>query len=426
MTGQPGQIGDAGQAIQRQVRDSDPAIRKAVASRPDISPELLFFLAADTVEAVRREIAANPATPGRADVLLACDPAQGVKAAVLEKAVGRIPPNGAQPDGPLEKFTMQVLTILADDPSPAMRQMLAQAVQALEHVPREVVRGLARDEEPAVAEPVLRHSPQLTDDDLVGVLKVAPTRGRMAAIAQRPDLSHRVADAIVRTDDIDAVALLLGNHSAQIREETLDHILAKAPDRVSWHRPLVYRPNLSGTAVRRLARFVAVSLVEVLQQRDKMDDETAAAVADTLQTRLKKNGESLDDEPDSDAEKTAPAARAAPTGEERARSMFDNGELTEEEVDEAIFQGDRAFVVGALAVLAGVHGSVVETIVNAQSARGVVAIVWKAGLGMRLAMKVQMQIAKIAPATVIKARDGVDFPLTEEELIWQLEFFGAA
>ena len=69
---------------------------------------------------------------------------------------------------------------------------------------------------------------------------------------------------------------------------------------------------------------------------------------------------------------------------------------------------------------------IVEAILNAHSARGVVAIVWKAGLGMRLAMKVQMQIAQIAPGSVVKARDGVDFPLTEEELTWQLEFFGAA
>lgn len=423
MTGSPGHSADGQPALKQQARDSDPETRKGVASRRDASPELLFFLAADTVEEVRREIAANPQTPGQADVLLAKDPAQVVKAALLEKAVGRIPPNGVEPDGPIEKFTLQVLTILSEDSSAPLRQMLAQAVQALEHVPHEVVRGLARDEEAGVAEPVLRHSPQLTDDDLVGVLNVSPTRGRMAAIAQRPDLSHRVADAIVRTDDIDAVAMLLGNDSAQIREETLDHILAKAPDRVSWHRPLVYRPNLPGAAVRRLARFVAVSLVEVLQKRDHMDDETAAAVVDTLRTRLEKNGAPLDDEPASQAAENTPAVAA---GDDRAQHLFDSGDLTEEEVDDAIFQGDRAFVVRALSLLAGVPGSIVETIVNAQSARGVVAIVWKAGLGMRLAMKVQMQIAKIAPASVIKARDGVDYPLTEEELNWQLDFFGAA
>lgn len=410
-------------SAKHQARDSDPEIRKAVASRTDISPELLFFLAADTVEAVRREIAANPATPGQADVLLAGDPADGVRTTVLEKAVGRIPANGTEPDGPLEKFTLQVLKILARDPSPAIRQVLSEAVGSLEHVPHEVVSSLARDEEAGVAEPVLRHSPQLTDEDLVAVLDIAPTRGRMAAIAKRPDLSHRVADAIVRTDDIDAVALLLGNDSAQIREETLDHILAKAPGRKSWHRPLVYRPNLSGAAVRRLARFVAVSLVEVLQQRNEMDDETATAVVETLRERLKKDGAALDDGPD------APAAGADPpteAGGDRARRLFADGALTEEQVDDAIFQGDRAFVLGALALLAGVEEGIVESILNAQSARGVVAIVWKAGLGMRLAMKVQMQIAKIAPAATIKARDGVEYPLSEDELTWQLEFFGAA
>ena len=423
MSGQPQRKPDDrdGQDAKLQARNADPEVRRSVAARADVSPELLFFLAADTAEAVRREIATNPATPGQADLLLAKDPADGVRSAVLEKAVGRIPPNGSAPDGPLEKFTLKVLTVLAEDPSPAMRQMLSEAVQSLEHVPPAVVSSLVRDEVDKVAEPVLRNSPQVTDEDLVTVLKTTPTRGRVAAIAQRPDLSHRVADAVVRTDDIDAVALLLGNESAQIREETLDHILARAPSRKSWHRPLVYRPNLSSAAVRRLARFVAVSLVEVLQQRHEMDEETAEAVVATLRTRLSKNGAQLADEPGD-----ADAKPAGPTGADQARSMHAEGTLTEEEVDDAIFRGDRAFVVHALALLAGVSDAIVEAILNAHSARGVVAIVWKAGLGMRLAMKVQMQIAQIAPSSVVKARDGVDFPMTEEELTWQLEFFGAA
>ena len=114
------------------------------------------------------------------------------------------------------------------------------------------------------------------------------------------------------------------------------------------------------------------------------------------------------------------------TGRQRARDLHADGGLTEEEIDDAIFRGERGFVVAALALLAGVPDSVVEAIVTAQSARGVVAIVWKAGLGMRLAMKVQLQIAQIAPAGVVKARDGIDFPMSEDELTWQLEFFGAA
>ena len=128
----------------------------------------------------------------------------------------------------------------------------------------------------------------------------------------------------------------------------------------------------------------------------------------TLRTRLAKNGAQLADEPDE-----AEAERAGPSGADQARSMHAEGTLTEEEVDDAIFRGDRAFVVHALALLAGVSDGIVEAILNAHSAKGVVAIVWKAGLGMRLAMKVQMQIAQIAPSSVVKARDGVDFPLTE-------------
>ena len=49
------------------------------------------------------------------------------------------------------------------------------------------------------------------------------------AISRRVALGQDVADAIVDTGDIEAVAELLGNASAQIREETLDRIVDQAP-----------------------------------------------------------------------------------------------------------------------------------------------------------------------------------------------------
>ena len=173
-------------AAKQQARDSDPEIRKSVASRTDISPELLFFLAADTVDAVRREIAANPTTPGQADVPAGRRPGRrGQNHGGCRKPSIAFRPTAPSRTARWEKFTLQVLKVLARDPSPAIRQMLSEAVGSLEHVPHEVVSGLALDEEAGVAEPVLRHSPQLTDEDLVAVLDIAPTRGRMAAIARR-------------------------------------------------------------------------------------------------------------------------------------------------------------------------------------------------------------------------------------------------
>ncbi len=400
----------------RQARAADQKVRQALAGRTDVSPEILFFLAADTAAAVRQQIAGNPTTPGRADLLLASDAEADVRSRLLEKLIERIPPNDAKVDGPLETLTLQVLTALAGDRSPAIRRMLAAAMKDLEHAPYGVVKTLARDEQDAVAEPILRHSPQLTDDDLVEIVDGEAASGRVGAIARRPTVSHRVADAIAHTDDVEAIGHLLANDSAQIREQTLDHILAHAPAHASWHRPLVYRPSLPGSAIRTLASFVAASLVEVLQRRDDLDGETADAVADVVRSRIKSDGGS--------AEVANPAGGDG-GGAERARTLHGRGELTEEALDEAIFAGDRAFVTAGLAALSGVAEPVVEQILNAQSARGAVAIVWKSGLSMRLSIKVQLQIARIPPRAVVNARSGVQYPMTEKEMVWQLEFFGA-
>ena len=48
--------------------DPDPAIRKQLAARTDIRPEVLYYLAEDAAPEVRREIATNEQTPAHANV----------------------------------------------------------------------------------------------------------------------------------------------------------------------------------------------------------------------------------------------------------------------------------------------------------------------------------------------------------------------
>ena len=54
--------------------NEDIEVRRNLAARTDIKPEILYFLAEDPDPEVRRRIAANKATPGHADLLLAADP----------------------------------------------------------------------------------------------------------------------------------------------------------------------------------------------------------------------------------------------------------------------------------------------------------------------------------------------------------------
>ncbi len=57
------------------------------------------------------------------------------------------------------------------------------------------------------------------------------------------------------------------------------------------------------------------------------------------------------------------------------------------------------------------------------SAKGMTAVTWKAGLSMRLAQQLQLRLARIAPGSVLKPAAGGKFPLSEDEMGWQIEFF---
>ena len=59
-----------------------------------------------------------------------------------------------------------------------------------------------------------------------------------------------------------------------------------------------------------------------------------------------------------------------------------------------------------------------------RSARAVTALAWRAGLGMRIAFKLQNSIMHLKGADLLPARGGVDFPLTEDEMLWHLGYFG--
>src|SRR3546814_8266588 len=106
--------------------------------------------------------------------------------------------------------------------------MLEETLKDVANFPAHVRLWLARDVDLAVSAPVLQFSPLLTNNDLVEIIESAPVQGALAAIARRHGLAASLCDAVVTTDDVEAIADLLGNSSAQVREETLDYIVERS------------------------------------------------------------------------------------------------------------------------------------------------------------------------------------------------------
>ncbi|HSV28683.1 MAG TPA: DUF2336 domain-containing protein [Candidatus Omnitrophota bacterium] len=395
----------------------DPALRAELAARDDIRPEILYFLAEDTSTEVRRRVAANPNSPPHADLMLAGDQDPAVRSDLAGKIARVAPGLTANEQDRLRRMTYEALEMLARDQIPKIRAILSDTLKDVANAPPEVIRRLARDAEIAVAAPVLQFSPVLTDEDLLEIIESSPIPGALSAISKRSLVNVRVADAIAATDDVDAIAVLLGNSSAQIREETLDRLADRAADIEAWHGPLVNRPHLPSKTATKLARFVASNLLQQLAERKDLPPDAAMAVAAVVRKRL------------DEMEATGPArAEARKAADEtaavmRAKTMHAAGQLNESAVDAALSGGDHPFVTAALALMAQLSQPTLKKIVATQSAKGIVAVAWKAGLSPELSVHLQTKLLRLTSSRVLHPRGGA-YPLTVEEMEWQLEFLG--
>lgn len=434
-------------AAKRMARSKDADVRRQLARRDDARPELLYYLATDAVPEVRREIAANGQTPRQADLVLSGDGDPEVRTGLARKIARLAPGLSADRLDQIERMTLDVLEALARDQTTAVRRILADELQSVATAPASVINRLARDVELSVCGPILRNSPILTDDDLLDIIRHGTPDGALSAIAQRANVGTGVADAIAASDDDAAIATLLDNQSAQIREETLDRVIDRAPQHEPWHGPLVRRPLLPARAAARLASFVADSLLQALRSRTDLGQDAARQIAESVRVRLSRqpagtvtlangaagpSGGGEFDPPWALADDPAPAAAAGPgatpgkPGErpaDRAKRLLAEGKLDETVVATGLADGDRAFVTAALAERIGVPPATIERVLATHSARAVTAMVWRSGLSMRLARQIQLRLAQIAPKDALVARNGSDYPLSERDMRWQLEFF---
>ena len=385
--------------------------REELAARGDAAPEVLFFLASEGSIKARRAIARNAATPAHANRLLAEDSDVEVREELARK-IGRLIPN-LPPDASekMRALTIETLERLAQDQLPRVRRILAEEIKALDCIPKRVIDRLARDVD-EVAAPILEYSPLLSDADLVEIISSAQARFTLTAIAARKPLSVNVSDAIATALDVPAVAALLANSTAQIREQTLEKIIDHGSRITEWHLPLVLRNDLSQRAIRRIAGFVSAALLDKLCAREGLDQETRSVLAKRVRTRI--------DEPDE--EKTDPAAQA----QNDVALLHKEGRLDDFAVERAAEAGKREFVIAALALLTRTPVETVRRIIQSGTAKPAVALVWHAKLSMRVAFKVQTLVMRLKGGELLPARDGVDFPLTEDEMLWHLNYFGIA
>lgn len=398
------------EAVLRLLEQRTSAAQSELAGRTDAGDDVLTFLAHNGAPATRRAVAANMAAPAQINRHLADDEEDDVRAELARKIARLMPGLSKREAKHIQDLTVETLERLAADQVPRVRAILAEEIKHLDNVPEHVVQLLARDAEEMVHVPILEYSPLLSDADLVEIIAEGKVHSVLAAIARRKPLSANVSDAVVSSLDIPAVAALLANPDAAIRERTLDAIIDQA-ERISvWQEAVCVRADLSKRAIRRLASFVSTAMIELLSSRHTLDEETKIHLNRQLRARYDEDDQITARDNSTTAEIDA-AAKA--------------GRLDDAFVESAAEMGKREAVLLALSRLAKIPDSIVRRILMTRSAKPVTALVWRAGLSMRCAFKIQRFLMKLPANELLPARNGTFFPLTEEEMRWHLSYFGA-
>ncbi|WP_299444117.1 DUF2336 domain-containing protein [uncultured Rhodospira sp.] len=398
----------------------DVAVRRTLAHRTDVAPEVLYYLAEDDDAEVRRTIAGNTSTPARAYLLLTGDSDETVRLTLAQRIAALAPGLSDDEKDRVGQNVHEALARLARDQIPKVRALLSDALKNIANAPASAVNHLARDAEIAVAAPVLTFSPVLTDEDLLDLIQDGPASDRLAAIARRPGgLTERVTDAIVDTADLSAIADMLANQGAQIREETLDALIDRAPSVPEWHAPLVGRPRLHPAAARRLAVFVSDTLVQALMLRQDLSPDAAEAVSTEMHRRIARQSpaeELIDFGPD--------WRRSLQELHVRVLDTLKAGTSGETELRAAMAANNRTLGIAVLSAMAGVAPMALAVAVQALSAKGLVAMAWKAGLPASLLPDLQRWLGAIPPHEILTSSPESDgYPMEEAEMEWQVEMF---
>ncbi|PSO20510.1 DUF2336 domain-containing protein [Bradyrhizobium sp. MOS003] len=133
----------------------------------------------------------------------------------------------------------------------ASRADLAERFSQLNNAPPHLVNQLARENEIAVAGPVLRRSPVLDDAALVEIARLKG-QGHLLAMTERPVLSPVITDVLVERGDRNVVRRAAGNAGAVFSPGSYSELIKRAAQDGVLTLKIGQRNDLSGENLKQL------------------------------------------------------------------------------------------------------------------------------------------------------------------------------
>lgn len=129
------------------------------------------------------------------------------------------------------------------------------------NAPIGLIRRLANDDQIAVAGPVLKQSPRLSEKDLCDIAR-AKGNAHLLAVSTRRNLTSPVTDILIDRGDNDVARTVAGNETARLSEQGLTNLLKRAESDETISAGVYARSDLSAEAINAALTRAAARLNE--------------------------------------------------------------------------------------------------------------------------------------------------------------------
>jgi uncharacterized protein (DUF2336 family) len=172
-----------------------------------------------------------------------------------------------------------VFVLLIKEIENKARAELSTRLAPVGNAPVKVLRTLAKDDDIAVAGPVLQLAPALPEADLVDVAKTK-SQAHLQAISSRRILGEAVTDVLVGRGDREVARRVAENRGARISETGFSRLVKRAADDGALAEAVGLRPDIPPPLFRELlSRATAVVHERLLASASS---EVKAAVGDVV------------------------------------------------------------------------------------------------------------------------------------------------
>jgi uncharacterized protein (DUF2336 family) len=228
------------------------------------------------------------------------------------------------------------------------RSELSNRLAPVDNAPMRLVQRLAKDDDIAVAGPILQHSQRLADSDLVQIAKTK-SQAHLLAISGRRSIAEPVTEVLVNRGDQAVVRNVADNRGARLSVDAFSALLKRAEQDEALAEKVGRRPDIPPQKFRELV----LRATAVVQQR------LLASAQPEIQAEIQQVLAKVSDEVT-----TSPPVREYSVAQHRVAVLRREGRLDESQIVEFAKSGRFEELVAALAHLCAVPIEVVDRLMH--------------------------------------------------------------